>query len=945
MAFVTKNGLDVHQQKVHYLSPQPPVQTKLFISPEEPTCQHEIEDGMTFADHCKIHHNLEVSTDRASPVSKAHEGSPSNIDAKISTAGAKGTKSNHARSTTINKRPKNIPRRDPRSDSSLEDFEAPTIRKSNTSPPGSPTKCPNCPFLAMKKGGLRLHMFRNHNTVVALSEITAWGSTTTQDAPSSVATTAEQHHQCKRCATICKTAKGLRVHMQSAHNISVRKEGKSRRNDTLELQQSTNADQEIAGPPNEVPMEETPSGPKDNPVTLVNNILKYSFPLHDTIRCPERKCHKIFHTRKWYTTNNSVKRHLSIYHRIQLAGVEYWCTTCKRRISGKPASHPCISNAMTSSHNPSSVNNIKTWVCADCGFKASSRVGLDVHRRIHKRDEVAHKGTPLVSLPTPKQRKLAKNRKIAPLLVGSPGDLPLDRPLPTFQDPSDITVEETLDMSNENALIDIPHPSILDSFLEPLEALMNEDIDDRLRLLEVINNDITSAIQQHFHLEKREASSANKRANTNDKKEKLKDPQTIQKAYAWNRRKCIRDLVESNDTRCSVPTEVIHSHFTATWAAPSADSSPSFPTPPELPPIVESFTEDLVCECLKAAENTAPGPDLVAYKHWREADPKGRILSRLFNICLSIQKVPASWKQSDTVLIHKKGDQTDLSNWRPIALSNTVYKLFSKCLTRKLLDWCSANQTLSSCQKGFTPFDGVLEHNFTIAQHLEDAHRLKRNSFACWIDISNAFGSIPHSILWSALRAMGTDLDFIALCQDIYKESFTSILGLEGKTPPIPLKNGIKQGCPMSGILFDIAIDHVLRLIQGDEDRKKILAFADDIVLLANSQEELQENILALSHLLEAIHLKVNGKKCATLHLSGTSPVGAKPTAFFLDGKKIKSLGDGDHYQYLVLPYCSFLSADPLTQAPAKSLYWDLVLSFVGRILLGCKVPRLCVFP
>ncbi|GFU05319.1 retrovirus-related Pol polyprotein from type-2 retrotransposable element R2DM, partial [Nephila pilipes] len=218
--------------------------------------------------------------------------------------------------------------------------------------------------------------------------------------------------------------------------------------------------------------------------------------------------------------------------------------------------------------------------------------------------------------------------------------------------------------------------------------------------------------------------------------------------------------------------------------------------------------------------------------------------------------VPASWKQSETVLIHKKGDLADLSNWRPIALSNTIYKLFSKCLTRKLLDWCSANQTLSSCQKGFTPFEGVLEHNFVISQHLEDAHRLKRDSFACWIDISNAFGSIPHSILWSSLKAMGADMDFISLFQDIYQDSNTSILGLVGKTPPIPLKNGIKQGYPMSGILFDIVIDHVLRLIQGDEDREKILAFADDIVLLANSKQELQDNIIALSHLLEDIHLK-----------------------------------------------------------------------------------------
>ncbi|GFS86882.1 retrovirus-related Pol polyprotein from type-1 retrotransposable element R2 [Nephila pilipes] len=695
LPFVTKNGMDAHLQKVHYISPHPPVQAKLFPPPERPTCRtchHEIEDGMTIADHCKLHHNLEVSTDRTSPVSKVveipdsiqvepssrkvskvskgkiqvsignvppktHEESLGKINAKPSKSGAKGTLANNSRSTTPTRGPQNIPRRDNRSDSSLEDFESSTTRKPITSPPGSPTKCPHCPLLAMKKGGLRLHMFRNHHTVVAHREMTAWGSKTTRDPSSSSATPAEQVHQCNRCATICKTAKGLRVHKQSAHNISVRKEGKPGRKATSPQQQSTNSDREVAAPPMEELMREISDEPKDGSVTLQGNVLKYSFPLLDTIRCPERKCNKIFHTRKWYTTNNSVKRHLSIYHRIQLAGVEYWCTSCKRRISGKPASHPCITNAMTSSQGPNSGKNNNSWVCSDCGFKASSRVGLDVHKRVHKKEQVSYKGTPLVSLPNPKQRKQAKNRKIAPLLVGSPGDLPLDHPLPIFQDPSDIIEEDMLDLSNEATLIDIQHPSIIESFLEPLETLMSEDIYDRLRLLEVINNDITFAIQQHFHLEKREASSANPRVSVNEKREKLKDPQTIQKAYAWNRRKCIRDLVESNDTRCSVPTEVIHSHFTATWAAPSADSSPSFPPPPELPTIVESFTENLVCECLKAAENTAPGPDLIAYKHWREADPKGRILTRLFNICLSLKKVPASWKQSDTVLIHKKGDQ------------------------------------------------------------------------------------------------------------------------------------------------------------------------------------------------------------------------------------------------------------------------------------------------
>ncbi|GFU45259.1 retrovirus-related Pol polyprotein from type-2 retrotransposable element R2DM, partial [Nephila pilipes] len=117
-------------------------------------------------------------------------------------------------------------------------------------------------------------------------------------------------------------------------------------------------------------------------------------------------------------------------------------------------------------------------------------------------------------------------------------------------------------------------------------------------------------------------------------------------------------------------------------------------------------------------------------------------------------------------------------------------------------------------QQKSSPFDGVLEHNFVISQHLDDAHRLKRDSFACWVDISNAFGSVPHSILWNTLHSMGADPDFIRLVKDIYLDSSSAILTKDGKTAQVPILKGIKQGCPLSGILFDIAIDHILKIIQ-----------------------------------------------------------------------------------------------------------------------------------
>ncbi|GFT09236.1 c2H2-type domain-containing protein [Nephila pilipes] len=634
--------MENHILKLHNISPSPPTQAKIPSPPGRPycrTCNKYIEEKISMADHCKLHHNLEISTNKSSPVSKivkvpnAPAGQPTRRQVnsinkgklKVSFGVLPSKPPGKSNSSTNSKTSKNgtqISRifsskdgsssggltkkfiHDHQSDSSLEDFSIPDAQKHQNAQQGSPTKCPLCPFMAIKKGGLRIHMFRDHGKVVTHSEMSSWSSGTLIAASTSSMTTDEPMHQCTLCATVCKTAKGLRVHRQAAHKISV-------------VRRATP----------EVTSSSLPFRCQCQSTVLRGSAIKSFALLNGT------------------PINNSVKRHLAIYHRIQLAGVEYWCTICKRRISGKPASHPCLLNGMMSSQVASADTNRTTWVCSACGFIASSKVGLDVHGRVHKKESLANKGTPIVSLPTPKQRKQLRKKKIAPLLVGSPGDLPLDRPLPDFQVPTDITQEIAPEPTTEIPLIDLPSPNIIESFIEPLDALISEDIDDRLRLLEIINNDITAALQQHFHLKKRQLPSSNPGSSKNEKLNKLKDPQTIQKAYAWNRRKCIRDLVESNDTRCSVHIDDIYSHFSSTWAAPTIDSSPSFPNPPELPPIAESFTEDLVCECLKAAENTAPGPDLVTYKHWREADPKGRILTRLFNICLSLKKVPASWKQ------------------------------------------------------------------------------------------------------------------------------------------------------------------------------------------------------------------------------------------------------------------------------------------------------------
>ncbi|GFY56889.1 retrovirus-related Pol polyprotein from type-2 retrotransposable element R2DM [Trichonephila inaurata madagascariensis] len=200
------------------------------------------------------------------------------------------------------------------------------------------------------------------------------------------------------------------------------------------------------------------------------------------------------------------------------------------------------------------------------------------------------------------------------------------------------------------------------------------------------------------------------------------------------------------------------------------------------------------------------------------------------------------------------------------------------------------------------PHDGVLEHNFLLNQHIEEA---RRNHLA-WLDISNAFGSVPHEVILNALIAAGVDREFVALVTNIYRDSTTSVCG-EELTDPIAINRRVKQGCPLSGILFNLAINQVLATVLEGRQGKAILAFADDLVLLAKSAEDPQALLDTTIDELGKLTLRVNTNKCATLHISGEVATGARESTFQVKGQALKKLGDADYYKYLGKPVGFFL--------------------------------------
>ena len=171
---------------------------------------------------------------------------------------------------------------------------------------------------------------------------------------------------------------------------------------------------------------------------------------------------------------------------------------------------------------------------------------------------------------------------------------------------------------------------------------------------------------------------------------------------------------------------------------------------------------------VKRCENTSPGDDRLTYNHWRSADSACTVIAAIFNICLTYESIPEDWKTSTIVLIYKKGHPEDVTNWIPIVILRTIYKRYIGVLAKRTTQWLLNNKVLSPAQKGFLPYDGVFEHNYTLKRKLDKARTEKEEFLISWIDFSNVFGSIPHDAIFSSLRQSGADKKFINVIKDIY---------------------------------------------------------------------------------------------------------------------------------------------------------------------------------
>ncbi len=348
------------------------------------------------------------------------------------------------------------------------------------------------------------------------------------------------------------------------------------------------------------------------------------------------------------------------------------------------------------------------------------------------------------------------------------------------------------------------------------------------------------------------------------------------------------------------------------------------PSGPKDESLGDPITPDKISKKLRSLSNSAPGTDRVEYRHLKSIDPKGEVLCSIYNRCLIENDVPSDWKTSRTVLIHKKGDAGDISNFRPIALMSCIYKLFMSVMADRLVNYSIDNNYLSSSQKSARPTEGCYEHTYILQSLVLDAKRHQKNLCLAWLDLRNAFGSVPHELILITLSHLGVPDSVVNLVNNIYTNATTEVKTPAGSTSGIPMNAGVKQGCPLSPILFNLCIEIIIRAIATKghnigpvkhyNGEISVLAYADDLVLIAKNKHKLQLLLDAASVTANLIGLEFRPDKCASLCM--TYGKGYKSNiqinTLQVQGKEIPALSEHEHYRYLGIPIGMIRDVDNL---------------------------------
>ena len=303
------------------------------------------------------------------------------------------------------------------------------------------------------------------------------------------------------------------------------------------------------------------------------------------------------------------------------------------------------------------------------------------------------------------------------------------------------------------------------------------------------------------------------------------------------------------------------------------------------------------------------------------------ILTLLFNKVFK-EGFPASWNSQVIQPIYKSGDESDCNNYRGISIGPVLAKLYALVLEARLTGWAEGQGVRAKSQAGFRRGHRTTDHIYTL-QTLFDKSKAKQSAlYCCFVDFKKAFDLVPRDLLWQRLQETGVHGQMLEALKSLYVDVRACVATPQGLTETFECGMGVKQGCPLSPLLFGLYIDRLEQVIQESSSCAPtlhgipvpMLLYADDLLLMDTTAAGLQCQLDALQMFCQASELNVNLAKTQILVCHGKRPRSEHGWQFGGESVSITT-----EYKYLGLVFHSkhgfSKSAEKLNKAAQKAMY------------------------
>ena len=309
--------------------------------------------------------------------------------------------------------------------------------------------------------------------------------------------------------------------------------------------------------------------------------------------------------------------------------------------------------------------------------------------------------------------------------------------------------------------------------------------------------------------------------------------------------------------------------------------------------------EDLTKSVKSMQSGKSPGIDGLTADFYKAFwDILGKDLLDTMAFCMDRGEMTPTQRHAVITCLYKKGDKQQISNWRPVSLLNVDYKIFTKAIANKIAT--SLDDVISPSQTASVPGRTMLTTVSTVRDLIQYAHDENLPAALLSIDQQKAFDRVNWTFMFKTLRAFGYGEPLINTIKTIYN-NITSSVKVNGYiSDSFQLLRGVRQGCPLSMLLYCLLAEVFANYLQLSQQIKgikidkweiKMVQFADDTNLFLVGLASIEQVGRELLLFERATGARVNIQKCEGLWLGRYKDRKETPLNIKWSNRKIKVLG------------------------------------------------------